>query len=169
MNVLFWWPGDFPESYSNRDTSWNVWHLHSASCMVDTGILFSNMKYPSQECLMIFWPLTSYSGIRTDQTFHQFMALIPSLTFTELRVVSMEHLQRVWLGSENAYHSGHLVPSHFWWLVYAPIADTSFSELAVSFLDFSPWIPLGTFSILLHTHLRDKHVSCYNINRDFML
>ena len=34
-------------------------------------------------------------------------------------------------------------------LVYAPIFETSFAELAVSFLDFSPWIPLGTFSILL--------------------
>ena len=27
------------------------------------------------------------------------MTLIPDLTFTELRVVSMEHLQRVWLAS----------------------------------------------------------------------
>ena len=30
-----------------------------------------------------------------------FMALIPDLTFTELRVVSMEHLQRVWLPSRE--------------------------------------------------------------------
>ena len=44
MNVLFWGPGDFPVSNSNRDTSWNAWHRYSGSFMVDTGILFSNMK-----------------------------------------------------------------------------------------------------------------------------
>ena len=47
----------------------------------------------------------------------------------------------------HAYPSGHLVPSHILELVYAPIVETSFPELAVSFLDFSPSIPLGTSSI----------------------
>ena len=37
-------------SYSNRDTSRNAWNRHSGSLMVDMGILFSNMKYPSHEC-----------------------------------------------------------------------------------------------------------------------
>ena len=50
MNVLFWGPGDFPVSYSNRDISRNAWNRHSGSFMVDTGILFINMKYPSHEC-----------------------------------------------------------------------------------------------------------------------
>ena len=50
MNVLYWGPGDFPVSYSNRDTSRNAWNRHSGSFMVDMGILFSNMKYPSHEC-----------------------------------------------------------------------------------------------------------------------
>ena len=50
MNVLFWGPGDFPVSYSNRDTSWNAWNRHSGSFMVDSGILFSNMKFPSLKC-----------------------------------------------------------------------------------------------------------------------
>ena len=40
--------------------------------MVDTGILFSNMKSPSHKCQMTFRPLTSYSDFQTDQTFHQF-------------------------------------------------------------------------------------------------
>ena len=48
----------------------------------------------------------------------------------------------------HAYPSGHLVPSHIMELVYDPIVETSFPELAVSFLDFSPSIPLGTSSIL---------------------
>ena len=50
MNVLYWGPGDFPVSYSNRDTSRNAWNRHSGSFMVDMGILFSNMKYPFHEC-----------------------------------------------------------------------------------------------------------------------
>ena len=49
----------------------------------------------------------------------------------------------------NAYPSGHLVPSHIVGLACAPIVDTRFLELAMSLLDFSPRIPLGTFSILL--------------------
>ena len=37
----------------------------------------------------------------------------------------------------------------FWGLACAPIVETSFLKLDVSFLDFSPWIPLGTLCILL--------------------
>ena len=72
MNVLFRELGDFPVSYSNRDTSWNAWNRNSGSFMVDTGILFSNMMFRSHECWMTFWPLTSYSDFPTYQTFHQF-------------------------------------------------------------------------------------------------
>ena len=49
----------------------------------------------------------------------------------------------------NAYPSGHLVPSPILGLANAPIVETKFLELAMSLLDFSPRIPLGTFSILL--------------------
>ena len=48
----------------------------------------------------------------------------------------------------NAYPSGHLVPSPILGLANAPIVETKFLELAMSLLDFSPRIPLGTFSIL---------------------
>ena len=47
----------------------------------------------------------------------------------------------------NAYPSGHLVPSPTLGLANAPIVETKFLELAMSLLDFSPRIPLGTFSI----------------------
>ena len=50
MNALFRWPGDLPVSYSNRDTSWDSINRNSGCYMVDTGILFSNMKFPSHEC-----------------------------------------------------------------------------------------------------------------------
>ena len=49
----------------------------------------------------------------------------------------------------SAYPSGHLVPSFILGLANAPIVETKFLELAMSLLDFSPRIPLGTFSILL--------------------
>ena len=41
------------------------------------------------------------------------------------------------------------IPSLIVGLTCAPIVVTSFLELAMSLLDFSPRIPLGTFSILL--------------------
>ena len=68
------------------------------------------------------------------------MTLIPGLTFTELRVVSMEDLQRLWLAtcSRERLPFRTLVPSPFGGLAYAPIVETSFTELAISFLDFSP-------------------------------
>ena len=52
--------------------------------------------------------------------------------------------------ARNAHPSGHLVLSLFWRLAYARIVETSFTELARSFLDFSPWRHLFTFSILLY-------------------
>ena len=52
----------------------------------------------------------------------------------------------------NAYPSVHLVPSPCGGLACAPIVETRFLELAMSILDFSPWIPLGTFSILLQNY-----------------
>ena len=49
----------------------------------------------------------------------------------------------------SAYPSGHLVPSPILGLANTPIVETKFLELAMSLLDFSPQIPLGTFSIFL--------------------
>ena len=83
-----------------RDTSRNAWNLHSGSCMVDTGILFSNMKYPSHKCYMTFCSLT-YSDFTTNQTFHQCHDIDTELDLHRLWVVSMEHLQRVWHASRE--------------------------------------------------------------------
>ena len=82
-----------------------------------------------------------------------FMTFLPILTFTQLGVVSMEHLQRVWHASRGRlpFWTPGSVP--LLELAYAPIVETSFLEFAVSFLDFSPWISLGTFSILLWSRL----------------
>ena len=61
----------------------------------------------------------------------------------------MEHLRQVWHASRERlpFRTPGSVP--ILGLANAPIVETKFLELAVSLLDFSPRIPLGTFSILL--------------------
>ena len=83
---------------------------------------------------MTFWPLTSYIDFQTDQTFHQFHD--PDTEFD---------LHRITSGFDGAFAPGVVcqegtltLPDTFWGLVYAPIVETSFPELVVSFLDFSP-------------------------------
>ena len=82
---------------------------HLGRFMVDTGILFSNMKSPSRECWMTFWPLTN-SDFPTDQTFHQFNDLYTE--FDLHRIMSGIH-GAFCMPAGNAYPSGHLVLSPF--------------------------------------------------------
>ena len=60
INVLFWGPGDFSVSYSNRDTSWNAWNHYSGRFMVDTGILLTKaiwrLPLTSIEWISYPWP-----------------------------------------------------------------------------------------------------------------
>ena len=77
------------------------------------------------------------------------MTLIPSLTFTDYEWFPWSICNGCGMPAGNAYPSGHLVPSPILGLASAPIVETKFLELAMSLLDFSPRIPLGTFSILL--------------------
>ena len=58
----------------------------------------------------------------------------------------MEHLQRVSTRERLPFGAPGSVPLLD---LLMPIDETSFPELALSFLDFSPWITLGTFSITL--------------------
>ena len=78
-----------------------------------------------------------------------FMTLIPSLTFTDYEWFPWSICNGCGMPAGNAYPSGHLVPSPILGLANAPIVETKFLELAMSLLDFSHRIPLGTFSILL--------------------
>ena len=68
--------------WSIRGSYWAIWSNP-----------LTNVKWHSDP-----WPtVTSLPiGLSTN-----FMTFIPSLTFTELWVVSMEHLQRVWLASRE--------------------------------------------------------------------
>ena len=95
INVWFRGPGDFSVSYSNRDTLWNAWNRHSGNFMVDMGSYSTkwslpptNVKWHSDP-----WPVTVTSPpVRLSINF---MTLIPNMTFTELRVVTMKRLQGV--------------------------------------------------------------------------
>ena len=99
--------------------------------------------------------LSLNSDLPTNQTFHQFHDL-----YTEL------DLHRIMSGFHGAFATG--VASQqgtltlpdtwfrppFWDLLMLQLLETKFLELAMSLLDFSPRIPLGTFSILLIRYAR---------------
>ena len=128
MNVLFWGQGDFPVSYSNRDTSWNAWNRHSAlwsirrSYSAIWNFHFTNVKEWHSDP----WPTVTSQQIRLSTNF---MTLIPSLTFTGLWVVSMEHLQQVWHGANRErLLFWNLVPPPppILGRVCAPIVETKF-------------------------------------------
>ena len=66
------------------------------------------------------------------------------------------------------YPSGHLVPSPILGLANAPIVETKFLELAMSLLDISPRIPIGTFSILLWANGKTYPSDIYIFSSLFM-
>ena len=105
------------------------------------SIPLTNVKWHSDP-----WPTVTSQPIRLSINF---MTLIPSLTFTDYEWFPWSICNGCGMPAGNAYPSGHLVPSPILGLANAPIVETKFLELAMSLLDFSPRIPLGTFSILL--------------------
>ena len=75
-------------------SDWNL--IHTIPAALKSGLKsnpLTNVKWHSDP-----WPTVTSLPIRLSTNF---MTLIPSLTFTELWVVSMEHLQRVWLASRE--------------------------------------------------------------------
>ena len=105
------------------------------------SIPLTNVKWHSDP-----WPTVTSQPIRLSTNF---MTLIPSLTFTDYEWFPWSICNGCGMPAGNAYPSGHLVPSPILGLANAPIVETKFLELAMSLLDSSPRIPLGTFSILL--------------------
>ena len=65
-----------------------LWSIRGSYSAIWSNLL-TNVKWHSDP-----WPTVTFQPIRLSTNF---MTFIPSLTFTELWVVSMEHLQRVWL------------------------------------------------------------------------
>ena len=94
------------------------------------------------------FPLKLRVSIRLSTNF---MTLIPSMTFTDYEWFPWSICNGCGMPEGHAYPSGQLVPSPIVGLACASIVETRFLELAMSLLDFSPRIPLGTFSILLYS------------------
>ena len=98
---------------------------------------------------MTFWPLTD-SDFPTDQTF-----LKLSWPWYQDRLSPNDEWFQWSICNECGMPAGHAyafgtpgsVP--FLGLACAPIVETRFLELTMYLLDFSPWIPLVTFSIVL--------------------
>ena len=101
-------------------------------------------------CICSNWD--QFSRLYTD------LMTAPNLAYTELRGFNGAFATGV------ACQQGALTLPDTWFrppppilgLACAPIVETRFLELAMSLLDFSPRIPLGTFSILLQT---DRSIS----------
>ena len=136
----------------------NVWNRHSGSFMsirrsysAIWSIPLTNVKWHSDP-----WPTVTSQPIRLSTNF---MTFIPSLTFTDYEWFPWSICNGCGMPAGNAYPSGHLVPSPIVGLACAPIVETRFLELAMSLLDFSPRIPLGTFSILL------LHTASFNLSK----
>ena len=97
---------------------------------------------------MAFWPWISYSDSPTDNTFHQLFNLVTDIdlhritsSFHGTFATSMAYI----VPAGDTYPYGHLVLSPFCGLVFAPIVETRFHELAVSFSTFRLEYPLVGF------------------------
>ena len=147
INILFWGLGDFPLSYPNRNTSWNAWNGLFRKFNDRYGDLIQQYEVSLSRKLNNIWPAETWPVTVTSQPIRlstNLMTLIPRLTFTELRLVSIDYLQRLWHDRREHLLIGHRVLSLFmlrWW---GPVV----SELVMSFRDIAPWIPLCTFSIV---------------------
>ena len=114
-----------------------------------TAVAGSGKVGPVKQVNHTSWvAIVTYHPIRLATNF---MTLIPSLAFTDYGSFQWSICNGYGIPAGNAYPSGHLVPSPIVGLACAPIVETRFLELAMSLLDFSPQIPLGTFLILLLT------------------
>ena len=119
-----------------QEVLWSIWGSYSAIW----SIPLTNVKWHSDP-----WPTVTSQPIRLSTNF---MTLIPSLTFTDYEWFPWSICNGCGMPAGTLTPSGHLVPSPILGLANAPIVETKFLELAMSLLDFSPRIPLGTFSIL---------------------
>ena len=103
---------------------------------VDTGILFSMWSFPLTN---VKWhsdpsPTVTSQPIRLSTNF---MTLIPTLTFTESWVVSMEHLQRLWHASRERlpFRTPSSVPP-FWDLLVLQLLRPDSSNLPCLYSTF---------------------------------
>ena len=134
--------------------SWNVWNRPSWSFMVDMRISSTIMKSPSPRCYMTFWDMTIYNDTLNWSDITPIWELITELDFiTDFDLITKLGLLLRTPGSVSFWTCICTnVETILSWTchVYGPF-DHEFGTS--SLLDFSPRIPLGTFSILLGTSI----------------
>ena len=132
-------------SLTFTDYEWFPWSIRNG-CGMPAG-----NPYPSGHLV----PSSFWWACMCSDCWDQFPESTPTNDHTEL---DLHRIKRgfPWsicdgcgMPAGSAYPSGHLVLSPILGLANATIVETKFLELAMSLLDFSPRIPLGTFSILL--------------------
>ena len=108
------WEGWSTSHFHLRQTRWFQFPHHKFSVLSSNipsspayGVFISQLIRYARACSSYKWDFpVSYSNRDTswdawDRDSGSFMTLIPTLTFTELRVVSMKHLQRMWHASRE--------------------------------------------------------------------
>ena len=109
-----------------------LWSIRG-SYLATWSFSLTNVKWHSDP-----WPTVTSQPISTN-----FMILIPTLTFTELWVVSMEHLQQVWHASRERlpFRTPGSVPL-FWDLLVLQLLRPDSSNLPCLYSTFHleyPW------------------------------
>ena len=102
-----------------QEVLWSIQGSYSAIW----SLSLTNVKWHSDP-----WPTVTSLLIRLSTNF---MILIPSLTFTELWVVSMVHLQWVWHASRERlpFQTPGSAPGPFWDLLMLQLLRPDFSNL----------------------------------------
>ena len=152
INVLFWGPGDFPVSYSTGITLGTLeivevlWSTRGSYSTI-WSFPFTNVKRHSDP-----WPVTVTSQpIRLSPISWPWYRAWSSPNYECFR---WSICKGCGMPAGNAYPSGHLVPSPFFGTCLCSNCLDQFSRTCRVFsLDFSPWIPLGIFLILLNLRL----------------
>ena len=110
----------FHLSSSDKDMSWNVWNRPSESFMVVMGISSNIMKSPSPKCYMTFCDIPYTVTPSIDQTFHQFVNLLPNWTLLPILTV-FPNFERSWnIATGAASQQRTLTPPDTW---SCPIGD----------------------------------------------
>ena len=131
LKMWKWWPESAKTSWGQTEWCYKTLYI----------------RYPSQECLILFLILDQ-QWLLTDQTFHRYHDFDTELD-----------LHRITSGFYGAFATdvackkGTLILSETW---FRPLFGTCLCSscwdqfsLAASLFDFTPWIPFGTFSVLL--------------------
>ena len=139
MNVLFWWPGEFPVSYSNS--------------------LVERLKLSFRKFYGRFRDLIQQYEVSLSQMINDILTLghlkwlpnrldLPPISWPWYRDWPSPNYE--WLSwsvcngcgirEGNAYPSGHLVPPPFFGLAYAPIVETSCCLFATFPLEYPRYI-----------------------------